>query len=1070
MSHAAPHLVESPPTPAPSPQPFSSAPASAPDPALCPSSSERKDDATAAADDDNEEEDQIASLRQQINALPPTSRHRLLVHLLSDTSSLSLAPLLPLIQPRLQRDFLRTLPLELALHVLSFVDEPKTLVRAAGVSKFWRGLLEDEGTWRHMCWKSGFHVPSRAHEGGGRSMTDLVEIGSTPTNYLPLRHADEDMYTPAGRERRGPWDRQALLQEFAHTHAAATPTTTGLGIAAAPMASPPSLSRAASGSRSRIGGVHALPQPPTPTPGTDHLSLASLAAALPPAASSSSSASSASSAHASTSASASTSAPSTTNPTPLLPPASQQPPATPTRSRSSASVATSSNTATSRPPNNQLSALALMLGPAAQHQLELTTGSEDLARLGTEDAVQEEREDAQGRRRSSRRTEEGRLTTTQVVSRASILQLQLQRQGQGLGVYNQSGQPPLPLQAYGYDSGYGYGHKFGYTAQGYGMPPPGTTFATQTYGGSSQAIPSAESHATAAYAANSDGDVFSSPTSSRADRTPSFSYKSHFKHAFQTEQSWLHGPGRLLSTQMSADTGVVTSLAFDGEWIVVGMETSKIHVFEAEGGSYVRTLEGHQTGVWCLGLVSRGGGPRRRGEYSTEDGEEDEEHSVTGRGTSARTRRSDPPSLSSSSATRPRTSLSPEDADGRVRPFFRPDATPIAASYSHSSPASPLASSSSSAADAGGRSRHHRGANYHTNHRRSVSLDPPRRASTGLREEDEFAGGGMGIGAGGPTGDSTSQGAACATARGWGQDGAVLVSGGCDRTVRVWDVSTSYCIHTLSGHSSTIRCLRVLDARPIAVSGSRDGSVRVWDIDKGEAVHVLNGHASSVRAIDVMGNLAVSGSYDATCRLWNVDSGECLHVFRGHSSKIYSVAFDGLRVVTGSLDSTVRVWSAEDGNLIALLQGHSTLVGQLQLDPRTNTLVTGGSDGRVLVFSLESYQLIHALEAHSTSVTCLQVDERFIVTGGNDGRIKLWDFRTGEYIRDLCDPSIGIWRVVIRDDKMVTLSRREELVPTVEDPHRRAEKTMLDVRTFRPLPPNAPSAAVPPEWGGLSYV
>lgn len=123
------------------------------------------------------------------------------------------------------------------------------------------------------------------------------------------------------------------------------------------------------------------------------------------------------------------------------------------------------------------------------------------------------------------------------------------------------------------------------------------------------------------------------------------------------------------------------------------------------------------------------------------------------------------------------------------------------------------------------------------------------------------------------------------------------------------------------------------------------------------------------------------------------------------------MAFDGARVVTGSLDSTVRVWSAQDGSvlpdqkfretrpmadhpsrrtLIALLQGHTTLVGQLQLDPRTDTLLTGGSDGRVLVFSLKSYEARHVLEAHTTSVTCLQFDERFIVTGGNDGRIKLW--------------------------------------------------------------------------------
>lgn len=60
------------------------------------------------------------------------------------------------ISPRLKRDFLRDLPLELALHVLSFVDLPRTLARASCVSRTWRRLLEDEWTWKEMCARHRF--------------------------------------------------------------------------------------------------------------------------------------------------------------------------------------------------------------------------------------------------------------------------------------------------------------------------------------------------------------------------------------------------------------------------------------------------------------------------------------------------------------------------------------------------------------------------------------------------------------------------------------------------------------------------------------------------------------------------------------------------------------------------------------------------------------------------------------------------------------------------------------------------------------------------------------------------
>lgn len=124
----------------------------------------------------------------------------------------------------------------------------------------------------------------------------------------------------------------------------------------------------------------------------------------------------------------------------------------------------------------------------------------------------------------------------------------------------------------------------------------------------------------------------------------------------------------------------------------------------------------------------------------------------------------------------------------------------------------------------------------------------------------------------------------CCTSEGWGQPNPIVVSAGCDKSLRVWDVvsgykhsyshlsrlivtSHSHCIYILRGHTATIRCARVLHNRPIAVTGSRDTTVRVWDIQKGRMLRTLQGHSNSVRCLEVCGNRVVSGSYDATCRV-----------------------------------------------------------------------------------------------------------------------------------------------------------------------------------------------------------
>lgn len=264
--------------------------------------------------------------------------------------------------------------------------------------------------------------------------------------------------------------------------------------------------------------------------------------------------------------------------------------------------------------------------------------------------------------------------------------------------------------------------------------------------------------------------------------------------------------------------------------------------------------------------------------------------------------------------------------------------------------------------------------------------------------------------------------------------GDLLVSGGCDRDVRVWNLLTGLPVHTLRGHTSTVRCLKMSDANT-AISGSRDTTLRIWDLKKGICKHVLVGHQASVRCLEIFGDLIVSGSYDTTARIWSISEGRCLRSLTGHFSQIYAIAFDGKKIATGSLDTSVRIWDPTDGKCLAVLQGHTSLVGQLQM--REDILVTGGSDGSVRVWSLTDYQPIHRLAAHDNSVTSLQFDNTRIVSGGSDGRVKVWDLKKGTLVRELSSPAEAVWRVVFEEEKAVIMASR-------------GGKTIMEVWSFSP--------------------
>ncbi|KAI8062254.1 WD40-repeat-containing domain protein [Gongronella butleri] len=282
----------------------------------------------------------------------------------------------------------------------------------------------------------------------------------------------------------------------------------------------------------------------------------------------------------------------------------------------------------------------------------------------------------------------------------------------------------------------------------------------------------------------------------------------------------------------------------------------------------------------------------------------------------------------------------------------------------------------------------------------------------------------------------------------------ILVSAGCDRDVRVWNLDTGELLHVLSGHSQTVRCLKMKDKRTL-VTGSRDFSLRIWDIEQGKLLHVLLGHQQSIRCLDICDNILVSGSYDSTARVWDLTTGRLLHVLSGHQSQIYSIVTDGVKVATGSFATHIRIWSVATGECLAVLHGHTSLVGQLELVSLPHTvngqqewrtaLISGGADGciRIWDWDAEGFECLQRISAHDNSITCIQTDHRWMLSGGNDGRIKLWNPIDGRLIRTLTAPAKLVWKLQFNESKAILVMQR-----TLDASPDRSDQTVLEIHNF----------------------
>ena len=288
-------------------------------------------------------------------------------------------------------------------------------------------------------------------------------------------------------------------------------------------------------------------------------------------------------------------------------------------------------------------------------------------------------------------------------------------------------------------------------------------------------------------------------------------------------------------------------------------------------------------------------------------------------------------------------------------------------------------------------------------------------------------------------------------------DGRRLVTGGTDRTARVWDADSGRELFRMEGHHSRITSVAFAPDGRWLVTGSTDGTARIWDAADGRQLRKLQvPNTGPIWAVAVTpnGTRVITGSEDGKARVWDSASSQVLLTLQGptplpvlaastvgllnsppnqgpvlaasvlcpgrtgHTGAVWAVAVspEGGRLITGSADRTARIWDAESGRELLPALGHIDDVTTVEMGEVTSVSISANGqwlvigtgsqvepNGRLRIWDAATGRYLRLLRDSTGMIrsVALTPNGQRVVTGNVDGLVKVWDAESGREILTL---------------------------------------------------------------------
>lgn len=255
------------------------------------------------------------------------------------------------------------------------------------------------------------------------------------------------------------------------------------------------------------------------------------------------------------------------------------------------------------------------------------------------------------------------------------------------------------------------------------------------------------------------------------------------------------------------------------------------------------------------------------------------------------------------------------------------------------------------------------------------------------------------------------------------------------KTSGLWETESGKCLRGAETEeinwSSSLAIALSNDGQMIA-EGWADGTLRLWNVGSGECLWRITVPSEPIIesiAFSFDGQMvAVGGDHDVS--LWDVKTGKCLNVL-GYRAEIFSVSFASNHklMVVGTWDKVIYIReTGSDVRTPPIIDWEFPQMHSAVFAPNAEMLADKMHDGTIRLWEPRSGKWVKDLGAHSGHVmfVIFSPDGRMIAAGGHDGTIRLWDIESGQCQQIIETHSGRVWSAAFSPDGQILVSLGED--------------------------------------------